>query len=161
MASLGLNELNLPVSKEPWTAYLFLFTENQELSDANFVVSGGTKCCPYDNYPCQQWWQSWHHDNSRASMFRKASESISLHDNFNLWNSMKQKAFVCAFFFWNLIKELTWDSFHVHIFCFKFITCAWLIFPSPLQNNCNFWNLSKIKRRVNLSILTHCPLGDA
>ena len=32
--------------------------------DANFVVTGGTAGCRYDNLRCPQWRQGWHHDNS-------------------------------------------------------------------------------------------------
>ena len=31
---------------------------------ANFVVTGGTVGCRYDNLPCHQWGQSWSHDNN-------------------------------------------------------------------------------------------------
>ena len=43
-----------------------LNTENRY--DANLVVTGGTGGC-YDNQRYHQWRQSWHHDDSRFSMY--------------------------------------------------------------------------------------------
>ena len=37
--------------------------------NANFVITGGTGGCHKDNLQCHQWWQSWHHNNSRFSVF--------------------------------------------------------------------------------------------
>ena len=37
--------------------------------DANFVITGGIVGCRYDNLRCHQWWQSWHHDESRFSVW--------------------------------------------------------------------------------------------
>ena len=36
--------------------------------DGNFVITGGTRGCHYDNLWCLQWWQSWHHENSGFSV---------------------------------------------------------------------------------------------
>ena len=50
---------------EKWHAWP-LKTEN--CHDANFVITGGTGGCHYDNLQCHQWWQSWHHDCSWFSV---------------------------------------------------------------------------------------------
>ena len=42
--------------------------KTESCNDANFVITGGTGGCHYDNLQCHQWWQSWHHNNSQFSM---------------------------------------------------------------------------------------------
>ena len=36
--------------------------KNKNFLDANFIVTGGTVGCRYDNLQCYQSWQSWHDD---------------------------------------------------------------------------------------------------
>ena len=57
-----------PKHAQTTQTYLKIIENIRSCHDANFVVTGGTAGCLYDNLQCRQWQQSWHHDNSPFSL---------------------------------------------------------------------------------------------
>ena len=46
---------------------------------STFFITGGTAACNNDNLWCQQWRHSWHHDNSRLSVFTACAKLLHAH----------------------------------------------------------------------------------
>ena len=65
----SLSEISLTTSMKP-----------ESCQDANFVTTGGTGGCHYDNLLCHQLWQSWHHDNFKNSLFTTLT-TVGYHSN--------------------------------------------------------------------------------
>ena len=62
--------------------------------DADFVVTGSTTGCHNDNLWCYQWWQSWHHDNSRFQCMYKYKIALS---RFNIFHIFMTDIHVCDY----------------------------------------------------------------
>ena len=59
---------------------------NRQLSWCQFVVTGGTGSCRYNNFLCHQWRRSCHHDDSQFSVNDKTNHNITFEHG--LWCTM-------------------------------------------------------------------------
>ena len=66
--NLSRNEDTTTTTETTPNRFIFYALKTESHHDANFVVTGGTVGCLYDNLRCHQWRQSWHYDNSRFSV---------------------------------------------------------------------------------------------
>ena len=57
----AVSELAPQDARNPSTKKIIDNTANQD--EANFVITGGTAYCHYDNLQQHHWWQKWHHNH--------------------------------------------------------------------------------------------------